>query len=322
MTTIISNSFLSAFFLLILSSLNFVPLGVSNPPPTCGPVFPPDAVAIYAEDIHFLQFALNLEYLEAEYFLFGALGYGLDQVAQELAMGGPPPKGAKKANLDDLAKRIIEEFGYQEVGHLRVIKSTVGGYPRPLLDLSASNFAAIMDNAFGHHLEPPFDPYANSVNYMLSSYLIPYVGLTGYVGMNPFLNGYKIKRLLGGLLGVESGQDAVIRMYLYERSQELVHPYNYTVAEFTTQISKLRNNLGRCGIKDEGVIVPTNLGAENLTTSNVLSAMSDSKSYGRTPAEILRIVYGTGNEHVPGGFLPNGGDGKIARQLLVPPPYY
>ncbi|KAI3961221.1 hypothetical protein MKX01_035807 [Papaver californicum] len=300
MTTIVfSNFFLSAFFLLIFSSLNFAPLGVSNPSPTCGPVFPPNAVPIYPEDVHFLQFALNLEHLEADYFLFGALGYGLDQVAPELAMGGPPPKGAKKANLDELANRIIEEFGYQEVGHLRVIKSTVGGIPRPLLDLSASNLATIMDNAFGHHLEPPFDPYANSINYMLSSYVIQYVGLTGYVGMNPFLNGYKIKRT----------------------SQELVHPYNYTVAEFTERISKLKNNLGRCGIKDEGVTVPMNLGAENRTTSNVLSAMHDSKSYGRTPAEILRIVYGTGNEHVPGGFLPNGGDGKIARQLLIPPPW-
>ncbi|KAI3975266.1 hypothetical protein MKX01_033506 [Papaver californicum] len=293
MTTIIfSNFFQSAFFLLIFSSLNFVPLSVSNPPPTY---------------VHFLQFALNLEHLEADYFLFGALGYGLDQVAPELAIGGPPLKGPRKANLDELAN---------------LIKSTVGGFPRPLLDLSASNFATIMDNAFGHHLEPPFDSYANSINYMLSSYVIPYVGLTGYVCMNPFLNGYKIKRLLAGLLGVESGQDAVIRMYLYQRSQELVQPYNYTVAVFTERISRLRNNLGMCGIKDEGVTVPMNLGADNRTTSNVLSAMHDSKSYGRTLAEILRIVYGTGNEHVPGGFLPNRGDGKIARQLLIPPPWY
>ncbi|MBA0645246.1 hypothetical protein Goklo_013368, partial [Gossypium klotzschianum] len=55
-------------------------------------------------------------------------------------------------------------------------------------------------------------------------------------------------------------------------------------------ISGLRNELGKCGIKDEGLIVPKELGAENRTTSNVLSADSNSLSYPRTPQEILRIV--------------------------------
>lgn len=124
------------------------------------------------------------------------------------------------------------------------------------------------------------------------------------------------RQLLAGLLGVESGQDAVIRTYLYERAEEVVWPYNYTVAEFTVRISELRNRLGRCGIKDEGIIVPLFLGAENRTESNVLSADYNSLSYSRTPPEILRIVYGTGNESKPGGFFPEGGNGRIARELL------
>jgi len=63
----------------------------------------------------------------------------------------------------------------------------VKGFPRPLLDLSSSSFAKVMDSAVGRTLSPPFDPYANSINYLLASYLIPYVGLTGYVGANPKL---------------------------------------------------------------------------------------------------------------------------------------
>lgn len=72
-------------------------------------------------DVKLLEFPLNLEYLEAEFFLYGALGHGLDKVAPNLTMGGPPPFGAKKANLDALTKDIILQFALQEVGHLKYI---------------------------------------------------------------------------------------------------------------------------------------------------------------------------------------------------------
>ncbi|KAM0948542.1 hypothetical protein DsansV1_C06g0060491 [Dioscorea sansibarensis] len=179
-------------------------------------------VGVFSGDGELIKFALNLEYLEAEFFLFGALGKGLDSIAPELANGGPSPIGVKKAHLDDRTRRIIEEFGYQEVGHLkdllgenvwlsehifihiyiyiyiyifRAIIATLGGFPRPKLDLRAKNFAKIVDDAFGYNLSPPFDPYANTLNYLLPSYIIPYVGLVGYVGANPNLNGYISKRV-------------------------------------------------------------------------------------------------------------------------------
>ncbi|KAL5996070.1 Ferritin-like catalase Nec2 [Asimina triloba] len=305
------------FFFFVFMWLGCLTL-VCRPDPACEPS-PPSGLPVYPDDVDKIQFALNLEHLETEFFLFGALGRGLDAFDPELAMGGPPPIGAQKANLDKITKRIIAEFGFQEVGHLRAIKSTVGGFPRPLLNLSAANFAAIFDSAFGYPLTPPFHPYANSINYLLASYVIPYVGLVAYVGTNPNINGYVSKRLVAGLLGVEAGQDAVIRGLLYERGGEYVHPYNYTVVEFTNRVSMLRNRLAGCGIKDEGLMVPLELGAEERTTSNVLSANEDSISYARTPAEILRTVYATGDEHKPGGFLPKGGGGAIARAYLEMP---
>uniref|UniRef100_A0A453SSN6 Uncharacterized protein n=1 Tax=Aegilops tauschii subsp. strangulata TaxID=200361 RepID=A0A453SSN6_AEGTS len=53
--------------------------------------------------------------------------------------------------------------------------------------------------------------------------------------------------------------------------------------------------------------------------TNVLSADRDSLSYARMPAELLRILYLTGDEHVPGGFFPEGANGKIAREFLRKP---
>ncbi|XP_057757161.1 ferritin-like catalase Nec2 [Arachis stenosperma] len=263
-----------------------------------------------------IEFALNLEYLEAEFFLYGALGYGLDVVAPELAGGGPAPIGAQLAALSPLVRDLISQFAYQEVGHLRAIKKEVKGFPRPVLDLRLGTFARIMDSAFGRRLYPPFDPYASEINYLLASYVIPYVGLTGYVGTNPQLQNTTSKRLVAGLLGVESGQDAVIRTWLYERLEVRVMPYRLTVAEFTNRISVLRDRLGNAGVKDEGLVVPMALGAEGRVVGNVLAGNNASLSYDRTPEEILRIVYGTGDAHIPGGFFPNGASGAIAKSFL------
>ena len=53
------------------------------------------------------------------------------------------------------------------------------GFPRPLLDISAANFGKIIEQALNATLDPPFNPYENSVNFLIASYIIPYVGLTG-----------------------------------------------------------------------------------------------------------------------------------------------
>ena len=101
-----ANTFFVVFIFLISLKLN-----QAKGSPNCGP--------IVANDTDRIQFAFNLEFLEAEFFLYGALGRGLDTIAPTFAGGGPPPIGAKKANLDPIVGRIIEEFAYQEVGHLR-----------------------------------------------------------------------------------------------------------------------------------------------------------------------------------------------------------
>jgi len=53
-----------------------------------------------------------------------------------------------------------------------------------------------------------------------------------------------------------------------------------------------------------------------MVSGNVLAGDSESLAFDRTPEEILRIVYGSGDEQVPGGFFPHGAGGKIARSHL------
>ncbi|KRX98060.1 Desiccation-related protein PCC13-62, partial [Trichinella patagoniensis] len=44
--------------------------------------------------------------------------------------------------------------------------------------------------------------------------------------------------------------------------KDLLWGFWRTIAEFTDRISNLRNKLGRAGLKDEGLVVPKELGAE------------------------------------------------------------
>ena len=74
-------------------------------------------------DVDLLEFPLNLEYLEAEFFLYGAYGYGLDKIAPNLTKGGPTPIGAKRGQMDKFTRDVIKQFALQEVGHLRFVSN-------------------------------------------------------------------------------------------------------------------------------------------------------------------------------------------------------
>ncbi|KAF2310310.1 hypothetical protein GH714_007692 [Hevea brasiliensis] len=54
------------------------------------------------------------EYLEAEFFLYGSMGHGLDRFAPNLTQQGATPIGGRKANLDPFTKDVIKQFAWQE----------------------------------------------------------------------------------------------------------------------------------------------------------------------------------------------------------------
>ncbi|KAH7352061.1 hypothetical protein KP509_19G027300 [Ceratopteris richardii] len=114
----------------------------------------------------------------------------------------------------------------------------------------------------------------------------------------------------------ESGQDAVIRTLLYQNKDNMLPSLGMTVSNITSKLSDLRNKLGMTGNVDEGLEVPSCVGAEGKISGNALAADDNSVGYARTPAEIFRIVYGSGNESMPGGFFPVGCKGRLAESFL------
>ncbi|KAK9983781.1 hypothetical protein SO802_033306 [Lithocarpus litseifolius] len=154
------------------------------------------------------------------------------------------------------------------------------------------------------------------------------MGLTGYVGTLPALSSIKLQSVRTHIflpqnlftpssIRVEAGQDAVIRALLYEGAHEIVLPYGKTVAEFVNRTAELKNRqANNCGIKDEGIIVPQSLGAENRTNSNILSANTDSLSYARTPPEILRSMELVVRTSLMSDHKANIIDGKAIAQTI------
>ena len=119
------------------------------------------------------------------------------------------------------------------------------------------------------------------------------------------------------MLGIEAGQDAIIRAELYRLKDNKVPPYEYTVANFTDALSNLTNLLSNdVKLDDEGLEVPKALGPEGKLTGNILSADADSLAYFHFPQKSLQYLYGSGNASTPGAYFPKGCSGVIAESYL------
>ncbi|XVF21942.1 hypothetical protein REPUB_Repub12eG0132500 [Reevesia pubescens] len=95
-----------------------------------------------------MEFALNLLYLEEEFYLLSSIGKGIDDIYSGLIQG-PAPIGAMVANLDIVTHRIIEELAYQVLGNIRanLDENLVDPIQRPQLNLSVQQFSNFI-NAF------------------------------------------------------------------------------------------------------------------------------------------------------------------------------
>src|SRR5687768_8665801 len=148
------------------------------------------AQAAKITDADIFNFALNLESLEAEYYLRGTTGKGMD--AADAGSNPGAVNGGKMVpwKNDDL-KEFMEEVAQNELAHVRFYRKTLGGQavPRPAIDLTA--FAAAAKAA---GLGDNFDPFASEMNFFLGGMLMEDVGVTAYHGAAPLISN---KQFLG-----------------------------------------------------------------------------------------------------------------------------
>jgi hypothetical protein len=229
-----------------------------------------------AEDV--LQFALNLEYLEAEFYTVATSGKTIDQAPFNIGIDGMgssgPTTGGKQVSFGNnlvFTGTIATQIGVDERAHVKLLRSA-------LMSAGTSPIAkpAINLNALGLG-------FGNEAEFLTLARIFEDIGVTAYGGA-------------AQLMTVTSS------------------PYIGTAARILAveaeHVGNIRLQIARLGIaspKLDGVdIVPPPTGTDFISADNVngLTAI-------RTPGQVLYLAYGGKANVTKGGFFPNGANGVL-----------
>ncbi|MBE7209531.1 MAG: ferritin-like domain-containing protein [Gluconacetobacter diazotrophicus] len=250
-------------------------------------------------DINILNFALNLEYLEAEFYLRGATGRGLSggDISGTGKLG--TVSGGSKVNFSSpLYQQYANEVANDELDHVRFLRAALGGQAvaRPSIDLgTAFTTAARAAGVIG--TSQTFNPFADEVSFLIAAFIFEDVGVTAYNGASTFIRNKDYLQAAAGILAVEAYHAGSVRTMLVMNG----------LTDAPNKISALRASasaaVGGPGTgDDEGVTVNG--------VSNIVPTDKNSIAFARTPDEVLNIVY-LGGKNANYGFFPDRLNGVI-----------
>jgi hypothetical protein len=254
------------------------------------------AAADAPSDPMILNFALNLEYLEAEFYLHAYYGWGVpsSQIDGVGKTGGVT--GGRKVNFKTKAIGLYaKEIAQDELNHVTFLRGALGGsaVARPQIDLKASfTAAARAANLIG--AKQTFDPFANENNFLLAAFLFEDVGVTAYKGAAPLITNKTYLEAAAGILAVEAYHAGIVRSALYAKG-------------LRSQVQKLSN--ARDSL--DGTSTDDDQGLGTKKSANIVPTDNNGLAYSRSAANVLNIVYLTPASVTKGGFFPAGVNGTI-----------
>lgn len=240
-------------------------------------------------DADYLNFALNLEYLEAEFYLHAATGTGLSATDS----GNATSKTTVISNsaipgLTMVQMAYINEIAQNELDHVRFLRSALGSsaVAAPAIDLTNS-FNGLASLA---GLGSSFNPFDSYNDYLIGAFIFEDVGVTAYHGAAPLLTSKTNLLAAAEIHAVEAYHAASIR-------SQIVASGSAALLSDAVAVQAVRAKVGG--------------GMETTLTATTIVAADPNTSVGykRTPEEVLAIVYAGGT--TMGGFFPSGLNGNI-----------
>ena len=252
-------------------------------------------------DATVLNFALNLEYLEAEFYLYAAYGHGLNNsdtdggsraTGDRVKKGGVDVKaGARVKFADRYVRQYAEEIAQDEINHVRFLRAALGDFavPRPRINLTTAFDSAAQ--AAGVDQDGRFDPFAGDLAFLLGAFIFEDVGVTAYKGGAALIQSDTYLDAAGSILAVEAYHAGLIRSTLYGMGDGAIDAAN--------KIAIARNSLNPGEDNDQGIRVD---GQANLVPTD-----GNSIVFGRSTQQVHNIAYLTPEAgKTSGGFFPDG----------------
>ena len=257
-------------------------------------------------DAEVLNFALNLEYLEAQFYQYAAFGTGLSaDLLTGVGTQGQVIGGHQVQFSDPLVAQYAREIAMDELAHVKFLRTALGSaaVAQPAIDVGATNpngaFSTAARAAGLVGAGAVFDPYASDENFLLGAFIFEDVGVTAYKGASPLIQNKTFLEAAAGILAVEAYHAGLVRTVLYSKGVQT--PSLITAAG---AISDARDSLDNSVDDDQGI-------AGSGGVSNIVPTDNNGIAFSRSYGDVLNIVYLNKDGVTQGGFFPAGVNGDL-----------